>query len=293
MKRGIKITERFTVGETESFKKYLSDVSNIKTFETAEEEVTCAKKAANGDKKAMDELINRNLRFVISVAKQYQREGVQLEDLVNEGNFGLVHASKKYDVNSGNKFISYAVWWIRSYIQTFISNHSKTIRIPVNKNTELIRFKNKINDITQKLGREVHIEDLLDNIEDMSEKEIVNMVKVGSLSISSMNKKLSSGDDTSGTIEDLLVSDFFEPTDDIVNKNDSKVQLSRLLKHLKVRDRMVLKLYFGVDSACPMNLHEIATELGITREGVRQIRDKSLRKLRVLAKQHNVDMNMF
>lgn len=292
MKRGIKITERFTVGETESFKKYLSDVSNIKQFETPEDEAICATKAVNGDKKAMDELISRNLRFVISVAKQYQRDGIQLEDLVNEGNLGLVHASKKFDPMSGNKFISYAVWWIRSYIQTYISNHSRTIRVPVNKNTALISFKNRVNDITQILGREASIEDLLDHIDDMSEKEIMDMVKIGSISISSMSKKLNN-DDSSSTLEDLLVSDCFEPTDDIVNKKDAKGQLERLLKYLKERDRLVLKLYFGIDTVCPMNLHEIATELGISREGVRQIRDKSLRRLRLLANTHNIKLDMF
>jgi|TARA_R110001592_G_scaffold77586_2_gene233469 RNA polymerase primary sigma factor len=293
MKRGIKITERFTVGETESFKKYLSEVSSIKTFETAEDEAVCAKKAVAGDEKAMEELVKRNLRFVISVAKQYQRDGVQLEDLVNEGNFGLMHASRKFDPTTGNKFISYAVWWIRSYIQTHISNTCRTIRVPVNKNTALINFKNRINTITQKLGREASIEDLLDNIDDMSEKEILDMVNIGSLSVTSISKKLNGNDESSGTIEDVLVSDSFGPTDNIVNQNDSKAQLNRLLNYLKVRDRMVLKLYFGVDTPTPMNLHEIATELGISREGVRQIRDKSIKRLNIIAREHKVDMDMF
>jgi RNA polymerase primary sigma factor len=291
MKRGIKITERITNSNSEAFKKYLSDVSNISVFDTPDDEVKCAEKAVAGDEDALHELVYRNLRFVISVAKQYQRPGVYLEDLVNEGNLGLLHAAKKFDPKTGNKFISYAVWWVRAYIQSHIGNNSRAIRIPINKNVTLSTFKNRVDGVRQIIGREPTEEDLLDYITDMTEKEILEMISISSLSVSSMDKKLN--DDDGGTFHDILTTDAFEPTDSIVNKDDSTKQLERLLTFLKERDKQVLKLYFGFGVPYSMNLHEIADEIGMSREGVRQIRDKSLRRLKLLIREHKMNIDMF
>lgn len=293
MKRGIKITERITNSNSEAFKKYLSDVSNISTFKTASEEADCAEKAVSGDEKAMQELINRNLRFVISVAKQYQISGVHLEDLINEGNLGLLHAAKKFDPKCGNKFISYAVWWVRSYIQSYIGNHSRAIRIPINKNVTLNSFKNKVGVVRQIIGREPSTEELIEHITDMTEKEILEMININSVSVLSIDKKINSNDGDGGTFHDILTTDAFEPTDSVLNKDDSEKQLEKLLTFLNERDKLVLKLYFGFGVPHSMNLNEIADELNLSREGVRQIRNKSLKQLNLLTKEHKMTMDMF
>lgn len=292
MKRGIKITERFTSSDSEVFKKYLSDVSNISMFETAEEEAKCAEKAIAGDEKALQELIYRNLRFVISVAKQYQTNGVFLEDLVNEGNLGLLHATKKFDPKSGNKFISYAVWWIRAYVQTYVNNNARQIRIPINKNVTLNAFRNKVDIVRQIVGKEPSTEELIEHIIDMSEKEILEMVKINSMSVTSFDKNISDDDD-SGTLSEFLVSDIFEPTDYLVNKDDSKNQLYRLMSSLKENEIFVLKAYFGLDSNYQMSLSDISEKMGISGEGVRLIKEKAIKKLKRLVNQHGITTDMF
>lgn len=292
MKRGIKITERFTSSDSEVFKKYLSDVSNISMFETAEEEAICAEKAIAGDEKALQELIYRNLRFVISVAKQYQTNGVFLEDLVNEGNLGLLHATKKFDPKSGNKFISYAVWWIRAYVQTYVNNNARQIRIPINKNVTLNAFRNKVDIVRQIVGKEPSTEELIEHIIDMSEKEILEMVKINSMSVTSFDKNLTDDDD-SGTLSEFLVSDIFEPTDYLVNEDDTKNQIYRLMSSLKENEIFVLKAYFGLDSNYQMSLSDISEKMGISGEGVRLIKEKAIKKLKRLVNQHGITTDMF
>jgi len=297
--RGFKINERITGLESESFKTYLREVSQIEKFESAEAEAevamrafeyrniaeTCEDKAEtkmyiDEAEIAISELVSRNLRFVISVAKQYLNNNVALEDLVNEGNAGLLEAARRFDPTTGNKFISYAVWYVRKDIMNYLSKSSRTIKLPTNKVTSLVNFNNKVNDIRQRLGREVTIEDLLGEVEGYSDKEIHNMMEIQSISTTSMDMKFDD-DGNSNTLSDVLTSDSIKSTDHLVLEESKNELLEKVLSKLSDRDKKIMKLYYGIGVNSPMNLHEIGTEVGLTREAVRLIKEKSLKKMRV------------
>jgi len=289
--RSLKITERITVNESDSFKAYLNDVRKIDLFESAEIESECAKKAFNGDERAVEELVKRNLRFVISVAKQYSNNNAPLEDLVNEGNAGLLEAARRFNPSSGNKFISYAVWYVRKDIMNYLSKQTRIIRPPINKINSMVDFNNKISRIKQDLGREVSIEDLLGNVEGYSDNSIYDMFNMGTSNITSLDVQLNDGD--GGTLYDVLESPEALPTDHIISNETNNTTLDLILDCLDYRGKRIIKMYYGIGYDSPMNLADISNEVGLTREGVRQIKLKSLRIVRNNARKLGINLSMF
>jgi RNA polymerase primary sigma factor len=277
--KSIRISTKFTKRENESFKQYLNDISEIKMF-TPEEEAECAKRASNGDKKAIDEMVKRNLRFVVSVAKQYETQTAPLEDLVNEGNIGLIMAAQQYNVNTGFKFITYAVFWIRKYIMEYLAKNSRLVRLPSNKINNLNKYNQKIDELEQKNGRNVYLSDLVEKLESvMTEDEIKDIEKISTMHFDSLDEYIGDGESKSSLYE-LIADKSVEPTDHMILKNDLRSQIEKALNVLKPRDKKIMIQLFGLDGTAPLTLKEVGEEVGLTREMIRQIREKSLVKIK-------------
>jgi len=276
-----KISSRYTDRSSLSFTKYLADISNIDMF-TADEEYECAVKAADGDSKAKNELVRRNLRFAVSVAKSYVRKGVSLEDLVNEANIGLIVAAEKFDPTKGPKFISYAVWWVRRYVVAYSCDNSTTIRIPINKSGAIIKLKERLSLKEQELSRPATYEDLIDDITSPNEVEVLeNLIKVSNISVTSMDTPLDLGDGT-GSMYEVIADDSFGETDQLVTGIDIKKMVSEGLSKLRPLDARVITRRFGLDGRPPMTLAECGEdpEIMVSRERVRRIEKRAFRELR-------------
>lgn len=284
------ITTKLTNRENQSFVQYLREVSEIKVL-TPEEEIVLTKKASNGDKQAIEELVKRNLRFVVSVAKQYATPQNPVEDLVNEGNIGLMMAAERFDPKTGFKFISYAVWWIRKIIMEHLSKNGRLIRLPANKINALSKLDKQINELEQKLGRNVSIREVMDNYnvdvdvldalsnygKSSSDLEVLTMLS--GYSMDSLDRELGF-DEGGSTLGDNVVDDTFDTNDHNLLYDDMKKELNKVLDTLKPRDRQVIVALFGLDGSIPRTLKDVGDEIGVTREMVRQIKEKSLIKLR-------------
>lgn len=270
----IKITQR-----TPSMNEYLRGVAEIKKFRTADEEYDCALRALNGDKKSREDLITRNLRFVISVAKQYQGTNAPLEELINEGNIGLIEAADKFDPTKGFKFISYAVWYVRRSINDYLKGKSKLVRIPVNRINELSTLNKEVNKLEQSLGREIYTEDI-DNLPDdkFDTERISLLMEIQDSSVSSLDMQI--GGEDNNSFHDILEDTKNKPTDFIINNELYKVSIKNLFSVLSEKQQIVMTLLFGLEDGDNKNLIEVSEIVGMSREGVRQIRDKSLIKLR-------------
>lgn len=280
--KDIKINESITIRESESFKIYLKEVATIELFKTQEGEIECAIKAKNGDDKAIDELVKRNLRFVISVAKQYMQHNVTLEDLVNQGNIGLIEAAHRFEPDSNNKFITYAVWYIRRQIINYLSKHSRQVKIPTNMAGKLYKFRKLVEGIESKSEVKLDSSQLKFNDklkENFSVEEIERLSTINDMSIFSMDSVI--GNDEDGvTFHDIIESDMFDSTDSLASKQTENNELSGLLSCLSDKESLILKLYYGVGCENPMTLKEISNKIGVSRESVRQIKDKAIRKVR-------------
>lgn len=289
------ITARLTNRDDISFKQYLREISAIKPF-TPEEEFECAKKASDGDVAAIDELVIRNLRFVVSVAKQYVTAQTPLPDLVNEGNIGLITASKKFKPELGFKFISYAVWWIRKVIIEHLANYGRIVRLPANKLNSLSKLDKQIHLLEQKLGRDVSIIEVVDEFssemdlgfttsDDSEYKKLKDEYQfLGVLSgynVDSLDRQIGDGNDNnvSSLLEVIGFEGSYEPTDTNINNMDVKRTIDYGLTKLKPRDKKIMVSLFGLDGTHPKALKDVGEEFGITREMVRQIREKSLKIL--------------
>jgi RNA polymerase primary sigma factor len=272
-------SDRITKRESESFKKYLTEVDRIERL-TTDEEYEIAVKSFNGDLKAREELIRKNLRFVISVAKQYINNGVRLEDLVNEGNYGLIKAAERFDPSTGFKFITYAVWWIRRCIMEYLTKNSRPIRLPSNKAANLTKLDKLVSNIEQKLERPVDKDDLINELGDeFTEKEINFYWNFETDNIMSLDKTF--GEDSDGEMKDNIESNLFPKADHLVKETDSEFAVNTLLKLLKTdMQRKVVTMLFGLDGTEPLQLKEVAEELKVSRERIRQIKDQSFRILR-------------
>jgi RNA polymerase primary sigma factor len=281
------ITAKITNREIHSFNQYLKDIADIEVF-TSEEEAICAEKASLGDKQAIDELVCRNLRFVVSVAKQYATPQNPLEDLVNEGNIGLIIAAEKFKPEMGFKFISYAVWWVRKIIMEHLSKHGRLVRLPANKINSLSKLDKQINQLEQKLGRNVSIHEIIEEfggelgfIHKTSDKKVSNEYMLLDIlkdySMDSLDRDIN-GDEGNGTalVESISDESIFKSVDHELISNDTKKQLNEVLDILKPRDRHVMVALYGLDGDLPRTLNDIGEEIGVTREMVRQIRQKSL-----------------
>ena len=276
----LKVTHRITSINNESFKQYLKEVSEISTF-TPEEEIECSIKAASGDQKAIDELTKRNLRFVISVAKQYATETIPLEDLVNEGNLGLIMAVKKFEPTMGYKFISYAVWWIRKIILEYIGNHGKMVRLPANKITGISNLDKKIHELEQRLGRKPDINEICEHFDDESHrKEYQLLNKISNTRFDSLDVKIGNDADSETTLGETIADDIFGSTDHLMQSHDVTCGIEASLNKLKPREKFVIEAFFGLNGKHQMTMSEIGENLNLSSEMIRQIKMKTLDKLK-------------
>jgi RNA polymerase primary sigma factor len=280
--RQLKITQQITKRDTQSLTKYLNEISSIPMI-SADEEANLAKLAKQGDKRATDKLVTANLRFVISVAKQYQTTGDLLDDLISAGNLGLIEAAKRFDETKGFKFISYAVWWIRQSIVQYISENNKTIRIPSNKINASNKLKNVSSDLEQILERKPTLSEIADAYEDRFEDSItedtVYEVLYCNVSSTSLDAKVTSDEDA-GTLLDFIQGDGFTDVTSSLTKNDLKITILQVVEKLSKIERYVLLSYYGINCR-EKSLNELGEELDLTRERVRQIKEKCLRKLKL------------
>jgi len=287
------INKRLTNRDVTSFKQYLKDISNIDML-THEEEKALTQKTCLGDRKAIDELVEKNLRFVVSVAKQYTSNNNSLEDLVNEGNIGLIIAAEKFQPEMGHRFISYAVWWVRKIILEYLTKNSRLVRLPANKLNSLSKLEKKIHTLEQKLGRRVEINDLFgddelteafnDSLYDETLSDDYNLLVMLSNNIDSMDREINNDEGNGVSLGDLMSSDeIFKGSDYELNKTERNEQILSLLDTLKPREKLVMIALFGLDGEFPRTLKDIGDELNITREMVRQIRNKSLEKMKAVA----------
>ena len=267
--------------ESHTIEKYFNDLSKEERI-TPEEEADLARRIRTGDNVALEKLVKANLRFVISVAKQYQNRNIPLNDLINEGNIGLIKAAQKFDETKGFKFISYAVWWIRQSILQAINNHSKIVRIPANKKSHFNQIKKAYSSFEQVYEREPTPEELAEILE-QNPSDIYNTLNAD-ISKTSLDAPFSS--DGEGNLYDVMENSS-EGTDYKMEYTQSlKHETLRTLKTLDAREMEVIKMSFGIDNDHAMNFEEIGDGMGLTRERVRQIREKALRKLKSTGRQN-------
>jgi RNA polymerase primary sigma factor len=284
--RQLKIIKQVTNRNSVSLDKYLHEISKEDLI-TAQEEVVLAIKIKEGDEKALNKLTRANLRFVVSVAKQYQNQGLTLSDLINEGNLGLIKAAKKFDETRGFKFISYAVWWIRQTILQSIAEHARIVRLPLNKLGIISKINKAYSELEQTFERAPSIEEIAEII-DVSAKEIAESLKNRNKSIS-MDAPLTANDD-SGTMHDTMESSRDSRPDSGLMNESLKKEIKRALSILSERESDVLKLYYGINNKVNTNLtlEEIGTRFGLTRERVRQIKEKAISRLRSYSMKNNL-----
>lgn len=273
--RQLKITKSITNREQGALDKYLADIAKEPMI-TPEEEVELAQKIKNGDQAALDKLVRANLRFVVSVAKQYQNQGIGLADLINEGNVGLIKAAQRFDETKGFKFISYAVWWIRQTILQAVAEQSRMVRLPLNQVGFLSRIKKTVSSLEQHYQRKPTIKEIADEL-DMSEEKIESILKINSKEVS-MDAPVM-GDDDMTFIDTVVPEDNYDADKNIVSETES-AEIKRSLSVLSEKERKVITCYFGLDSNHTYTLEEIGYMLDMTRESVRQVKDKALKKLR-------------
>ncbi|WP_367387972.1 RNA polymerase sigma factor RpoD/SigA [Lewinella sp. LCG006] len=274
--RQLKITKSITNRESQSLEKYLQEIGKVDLL-TPEEEVELAKRIKQGDQAALEKLTKANLRFVVSVAKQYQNQGLSLSDLINEGNLGLIKAAQRFDETRGFKFISYAVWWIRQSILQALAEQSRIVRLPLNKVGSLNKINKAFSELEQEYEREPSPEELADQLE-ISTEEVETTLGVAARHVS-MDAPFVEGEDNS--LLDVLENTATPDTDAALEYRESlRREIERSLSTLTDRQCDVIKLYFGIGVEHPMSLEDIGDKFGLTRERVRQIKDKAINKLR-------------
>ncbi len=274
--RQLKISKSITNRESESLEKYLQEIGRVELIRP-EEEVMLAKLIKQGDQQALDRLTKANLRFVVSVAKQYQNQGLTLSDLINEGNLGLIKAAQKFDETRGFKFISYAVWWIRQSILQALAEQSRIVRLPLNKVGLTNRISKAYSQLEQEFEREPSAEEIAELLE-VSIEEVAATIGVGGRHIS-MDQQISAGED--GLLIDLMENKNAEKTDQQMVLTDSlNTEIERTLNILTHRQKEVLVYFFGLGIDHPLSLEDIGERYNLTRERVRQIKDKALDRLR-------------
>ena len=274
--RQLKITKSITNRESQSLEKYLQEIGKVDLI-TPEEEVQLAIKIKNGDQWALEKLTKANLRFVVSVAKQYQNQGLSLSDLITEGNLGLIKAAQRFDETRGFKFISYAVWWIRQSILQALAEQSRIVRLPLNKVGLTNKISKAYSQLEQEFEREPSTEELAELLE-IGKDEIETTLGVAARHVS---VDAPFADTEEGSLLDVLENPNAESTDSLLEQFDSlRCEIDRSLSTLTERQRDVIKLYFGIAVEHPMSLEDIGEKFSLTRERVRQIKDKAITKLR-------------
>ncbi|HQW12603.1 MAG TPA: RNA polymerase sigma factor RpoD/SigA [Saprospiraceae bacterium] len=278
--RQLKITKSITNRESQSLEKYLQEIGKVDLL-TPEEEVDLAKRIKQGDQEALERLTKGNLRFVVSVAKQYQNQGLSLSDLINEGNLGLIKAAQRFDETRGFKFISYAVWWIRQSILQALAEQSRIVRLPLNKVGSLNKINRAFSELEQQFEREPSADELATLLEIPTE-EVETTLGVAARHVS-MDAPFVDGEDNS--LIDVLENSSTPGTDSALEYVESlRQEIERSLGTLTDRQCDVIKLYFGIGIDHPMSLEDIGDKFGLTRERVRQIKDKAINKLRSVSR---------
>ena len=277
--RQLKISKQFTNRENKSLDKYLNEISKVPMID-AQEEVELARRIREGDQTALEKLVNANLRFVVSVSKQYQNQGLTLGDLINEGNLGLIKAAKRFDETRGFKFISYAVWWIRQSILQALADQSRIVRLPLNKVGSIGRISAMAAKLEQLHEREPTAEEIAVAL-DVPLIEVENALRSAGRHLS-IDAPLTEGEDN--TLLGVLDSnDEPRPDSSLISESLQK-EISRVISTLSDKERDVLKYYYGLDGGPGQKLEDISEKVGLTRERVRQIKEKALRRLRKSSK---------
>ncbi len=279
----MKITKQFTNRESQSLDKYLQEIGKVDLL-TPDEEIELAVRIKRSDHKALEKLVKANLRFVVSVAKQYQNQGLSLGDLINEGNLGLIKAAKRFDETRGFKFISYAVWWIRQSILQALAEQSRIVRLPLNRVGALNKIGKAYSNLEQEFEREPSAHELASEL-DMDISEVSDTLKISGRHIS-MDAPFTQGEEN--RLLDILENDE-QPSPDYMLMSDSlRSEIERALATLSEREAEVVKLYFGLNKEHSLTLEEIGEKFNLTRERVRQIKEKAIRRLRHASRSKNL-----
>lgn len=273
--RQLKISKQITNRESQSLDKYLQEIGKVDLL-TPDEEVELAKRIREGDQMALEKLTKANLRFVVSVAKQYQNQGLSLGDLINEGNLGLIKAGQRFDETRGFKFISYAVWWIRQSILQALAEQSRIVRLPLNRVGSLNKISKTFSELEQRFEREPSPDELADVL-DVTTSEVVDTMKISGRHVS-MDAPFVQGEENS--LLDVLENDTEETPDSELMNDSLRREVQRALSTLTQREADVISLYFGLNGEHSMTLEEIGEKFNLTRERVRQIKEKAIRRLR-------------
>ena len=274
--RQLKITQSITNRSDLSFEKYLSDISKNEMI-SVEEEVRLARRIREGDEEALKKLVSANLRFVVSVAKQYQNQGLPIADLISEGNLGLIKAAKRFDESRGFKFISYAVWWIRQSILEALSEKSRVIRIPLNQVGVLSKINRTYSRLEQELDRPPTEEEIAIEL-DLTEEKVRENIAQTRNSVS-LDSPMGNDQDNSSMLE-VLQNNHTPKTDSEVMMDSLRTDIERTLNSLDPKSRDIIKLYFGIGYSYPRSMEEIGHKYQLTKERVRQIKEKSIRKIK-------------
>ena len=271
----LKIAKSITNRDAGTLDKYLQDIAKERLL-TPDEEVELAQRIRLGDQRALDQLVRSNLRFVVSVAKQYQNQGLSLQDLITEGNMGLIKAARRFDETRGFKFISYAVWWIRQSILQAVAEQARIIRLPLNQVGAISKMKKTAAMLEQEYNRKPSAEELAREM-DLPVSKVQNLMGMNMRQIST---DAPLDDDDEGNFLDVYVEQDSVATDEAVENESSQNAVKRSLNSLSEKERIVIDMYYGIDRPREYSLDEIAMELGISRERTRQIRDRALKRLK-------------
>ncbi|MDZ7766838.1 MAG: RNA polymerase sigma factor RpoD/SigA [Melioribacteraceae bacterium] len=279
----MKITKQFTNRESQSLDKYLQEIGKVDLL-TPEEEIDLAIKIKKGDQIALEKLVKANLRFVVSVAKQYQNQGLTLGDLINEGNLGLIKAAKRFDETRGFKFISYAVWWIRQSILQALAEQSRIVRLPLNRVGALNKIGKAYSNLEQEFEREPSANEIANELQ-MDLTEVSDALKISGRHVS-MDAPFAQGEEN--RLLDILTNDEQPSPDHILMADSLRSEIERALASLTDRETEVIKLYFGLGTEHSLTLEEIGERFNLTRERVRQIKEKAIRRLRHASRSKNL-----
>ncbi len=273
--RQLKISKQVTNRDTPSLDKYLHEIGRLEMI-SAEEEVELARRIRNGDSKALERLVNANLRFVVSVAKQYQNQGLSLPDLINEGNLGLIKAAQRFDETRGFKFISYAVWWIRQSILQALAEQSRIVRLPLNKIGSITRISKVFAELEQKFEREPTVLEVAQALE-LAPADVIDALRSSNRSVS-MDAPIGNEEETS--LYDIIGNNESPSPDQNLIFDSLKMEIERVLSTLSPREAKIIQLFYGLNGRQPLSLEEIGMEVGLTRERVRQIKEKAIKRLK-------------
>ncbi len=285
--RQLKISKQITNRESQSLDKYLQEIGKVDLI-TSDEEVELAKRIREGDQIALEKLAKANLRFVVSVAKQYQNSGLTLGDLINEGNLGLIKAAKRFDETRGFKFISYAVWWIRQSIMQALAEQSRIVRLPLNRVGSLTKISKAFSELEQKFQREPSPEELAEEL-DLTTEEVSANLKISGRHVS-MDAPFVNGEENS--LLDVLSDENQENPDSGMMVDSLQRDIQRALSTLTKRESDVIAFYFGLNGEHAMTLEEIGLKYNLTRERVRQIKEKATRRLRHSSRSHSLKLHL-